>query len=296
MTREQALGLGLTRSVLDRLVAQQTWTPLEPGLYFTNGNRAPWLSLAWGGILIGGDRAMLCRTAAAHVWGIHPDPPGLIDVLVPEEVRITRRGRWQFIRTRHLPESSGALPRTPLPDTILDLCLEDPSHTANWISAALHSRRTSASAITKALAARQRYPQRRLVKALLQDHQDGVHSELERLFRKDVERAHGLPAGARQVRGLRYRTDVEYLGGLVIVELDGRLGHEGEDRFRDMGRDNYHVVNRRATLRYGWADVTEIPCLVARQIESVLHTHGWTGVLAPCPRCRRLHNAEDHAA
>lgn len=123
-----------------------------------------------------------------------------------------------------------------------------------------------------------------------------VHSELERIFRRDVERAHGLPTGARQVQGLRYRTDVEYLGGAVITELDGRLGHEGEGRFRDMDRDNHHAVHGRVTLRYGWADVTEGPCKVARQIAAVLYAHGWQGVLTPCPNCRLMHNAEDRAA
>ena len=59
LTREQALGLGLTRSVLHRLLTQEIWTPLASGLYHTNGTRASWQSLAWGGVLVGGDQAML---------------------------------------------------------------------------------------------------------------------------------------------------------------------------------------------------------------------------------------------
>ena len=63
-----------------------------------------------------------------------------------------------------------------------------------------------------------------------------------------------------------------------------------------MDRDNHHAVHGRVTLRYGWADVTEGPCKVARQIAAVLYAHGWQGVLTPCPNCRLMHNAEDRAA
>ena len=294
--RDAKSGEGLTRSVLHRLLTQEMWTPLASGLYHTNGTRASWQSLAWGGVLVGGDQAMLCRRAAGHLWAIHPDPPETIQILIPDEVRLQDRDCWQFIRTRNLPGPTGSPPRSPLPDTVLDLCLDDPARTSKWIAAALHTRRTTASAISKALATRQRHPNRKLVLAILQDHQEGVHSELERIFRRDVERAHGLPTGARQVQGLRHRTDVEYLGGAVITELDGRLGHEGEGRFRDMDRDNHHAVHGRVTLRYGWADVTEGPCKVARQIAAVLYAHGWQGVLTPCPNCRLMHNAEDRAA
>lgn len=122
-----------------------------------------------------------------------------------------------------------------------------------------------------------------------------MHSELERIFRRDVERAHGLPTGRRQIRDEYYCTDVEYLGTLII-ELDGRLGHEGLGRFRDMARDNHHLVHGRPTMRYGWPDVTEQPCEVARQIAAVLLRLGWAGPLLSCPRCRRMPDVVNHAA
>jgi hypothetical protein len=39
------------------------------------------------------------------------------------------------------------------------------------------------------------------------------------------------------------------------VELDGRIGHEAEGRFRDMERDNATTVDRLDGLRYGWGRV-----------------------------------------
>ena len=64
---------------------------------------------------------------------------------------------------------------------------------------------------------------------MLADLEDGQCSNLERIYVHRVERAHGLPAGARQVRSRvgeswTYR-DVEYLGALL-----GTVGWTGRPR------------------------------------------------------------------
>lgn len=64
VSREQCLGLGLTRSVINRLLGQNTWSALEPGLYYTLGGEAPWISWAWAAVLAGGDQGLLCRRSA----------------------------------------------------------------------------------------------------------------------------------------------------------------------------------------------------------------------------------------
>lgn len=42
----------------------------------------------------------------------------------------------------------------------------------------------------------------------------------------------------------------------LLIELDGRIGHTGDGRFRDMRRDNAAATDGLATLRYGWHDVS----------------------------------------
>lgn len=71
-----------------------------------------------------------------------------------------------------------------------------------------------------------------------------------------------------------------------VVELDGRTGHEGAGRFRDMSRDNRNTVRGRATLRYGWTDCRHHPCQTSRQVASTLVLLGWGGLANSCPRCR----------
>ena len=71
----------------------------------------------------------------------------------------------------------------------------------------------------------------------------------------------------------------------MLVELDGRRGHEGTGKFRDMRRDNAAVRQALVTLRYGFGDVAGQPCVVAAELADVLIQRGWTGLLTPCPAC-----------
>ncbi len=77
-----------------------------------------------------------------------------------------------------------------------------------------------------------------------------------------------------------------------MVELDGRVNHEGIGRFRDMHRDNYATVTGEMTLRYGHWDIHERACLVARQVGSVLSLRGWCGDLVICINCRQVSSTE----
>jgi hypothetical protein len=88
-----------------------------------------------------------------------------------------------------------------------------------------------------------------------------------------------------RLNGVPTRKDVRYDRYSTVVELDGRAGHEGSGRHRDMRRDNASTVDRKSTLRYGHADMEE-PCRAALEVGTVLTHHGWTGPLLACrPGC-----------
>ena len=59
VTREQALGHGVSRQVLERLVNSGTWLRISPGLFATVPVPPSWEALAWGGTLLGGPHARL---------------------------------------------------------------------------------------------------------------------------------------------------------------------------------------------------------------------------------------------
>lgn len=179
-------------------------------------------------------------------------------------------------------------PRTRVEDTVLDLCAGAPeSVVIDRITAAVQRRLTTCSALQAALDAR-RIANRRFVQAVVNDVASGVHSGLEHTYLHDVERAHGLADGSRQ-RARPNRNgflDVLYEEFSLVVELDGRVGHVGEGRWRDRRRDNVHTRAGLRTLRFGWHEVTHEPCAVALEVAEVLIGLGWPGYPGRCPRCR----------
>lgn len=139
---------------------------------------------------------------------------------------------------------------------------------------------------------------RPLVDALLLDVAEGAQSTLELQHLRRVERAHGLPSGQRQRRRAGARVvwiDVDYDEYDLRIELDGRLGHEGDGRFRDRQRDNRGVVEQTWTLRYGHAELFDDPCAVAAEQACVLYDRGWRGRPTPCgPGCVTPKLFDDH--
>ncbi|HHW83543.1 MAG TPA: hypothetical protein GX743_07025 [Actinomycetales bacterium] len=287
ITADQAYLAGITPAALRGILSRGEWHRVGRGVYRIGTPPAPWEANALAGTFLGGSGSMVMGEAAAFLWELTRDAPDSIEILIPESRKTPDSAPWKFVRSRRLPKPYGTPPRTPLADTVLDLCQQDPASITKWIDAALRRPGVSAKAILAAMDLRHRVPGREIIAGIISDHLEGVHTELERAYRANVERAHGLPEGTRQVRRGNRRHDLEYLERL-IVELDGRLGHAGFARFRDMHRDNENLVLGLLTLRYGWFDSTEKPCEVARQVATMLWRLGWTGTLRTCPRCRTM--------
>jgi len=111
---------------------------------------------------------------------------------------------------------------------------------------------------------------------------------MEMRYVRDVERSHGLPRGLRQYSTRRDGSalhDVGYRDQRVVVELDGRLGHEGPDaRVKDGIRDRREATTGWLTIRAFWRDVAGHPCDLAADTGAVLGTRGWRGQVHPCRR------------
>jgi hypothetical protein len=289
---EQAAATGLGRHSIARLIGDGHWQRLTGGLFFIGRQEPPWMALAWGGILLGGSSARLAGDAAGYFHSILPDPPVVIDVLTPHGRSRPGRDRWRFLQERDgvRARSVGHPPCTGAADTLLDLCDRRPAgDVIDLVITSVQAGQVDALLLRRRLSRRSRVKHRRLLEALLAEIVDGIESVLELDFARRVERPHGLPARTRQhVNNVAHRRDVRYDDYTTVVELDGRLAHEGRGRFRDMHRDNYAAVQGEVTLRYGFWDVYERPCVVARQIGAVLQLRGWVGQIITCPNCRQV--------
>ena len=296
VTLQQALGLGLSRQTLRRLLRDDHWRRLATGLFSTVPVPPSWETLAWGGTLLGGPHARLGPEASGHLYGLVRKPPRPIDVLVPADAPVRVAGPWRFVRERdgvRPARSPGSPPRLTAECAVLDLANQrSAGDVAGLMTAAVQQRLTSPERVQRLLETRARQRHRQLIMGMLAEVAAGVESYLEMLYLRTVERPHGLPRGERQDPSgdLPYERDVKYDRYGLIVELDGKLGHDGEGRFRDMNRDNRHALRDELTLRFGYYDVSGRPCPVAFQVYLALVKRGYS---QPFRRCRSCINVPD---
>lgn len=286
VTREQALQTGLTPNALRFRLTSGSWQYLYRAVYATTNGELPRAAQLWAAVLWTGEGAALSHMTAAELWGLVDSPRVPLHVIVPARRRLNPPRNVILHRSRRIDLCAHPAllpPRTRLEDTVLDLvemarCLDD---ALSWVARACGRRLTTPRRLMRTLEARSRMRWRTELLAGLDDVGLGAQSLLELRYLRNVERPHGLPKARRQRRADRYGRrqwdDLSYEEYDTTVELDGRLGHDGEGRWRDMRRDNAVVAEGRAPLRYGYADVTEHPCEVAAQVARILQSNGWTG-------------------
>lgn len=288
ITRAQALECGMTDRVVQRLVASGTWQRLDRGIYVLGTDAPTWDQWARGALLWAGSPSALGGEAAGFTYGLVRRPSS-IEVWVPCEAPYREaRPRWRlrYDGAGRLSRSWGQLSTTSVEDTILDLADgTDADGALAVVTRALAEGRTHEGRLRTAIQDRARLRHRQLLGDMVARRR-GYESALEYHVDVDVLRAHGLPSGRAQVVTNAGRVDRLLEEYSLVLEADGRAGHEGEGRFRDMRRDNANTLRGLRTLRLGWFDVRLRPCQTARMVAEVLRQQGWQGTLRPCPSCR----------
>ncbi len=120
--------------------------------------------------------------------------------------------------------------RTTRAATVLDVAGDGSTTDAlSVVARAVQKDLVAVAELRQELALRPGHRYGRVLRPALGDVEDGGESGAELLYIRDVERAHGLPTATRQSpsdRGRRRFHDHEYEEWGLIVEVDGRLGHE----------------------------------------------------------------------
>ncbi|MBP6995473.1 MAG: hypothetical protein KBB39_04940 [Phycicoccus sp.] len=271
------------------------WLKLAPGIYQTHTGATPWLARASAALLHAGEGAALSLRAAAHLHGFLTKAPPVLTVDVPADrrvrripgVRITRRRGPLNVMTRR------ALAVTSVPVTVLALAAE-PGTTAHeaiaWAADACRDTLCTPEQIADELQGRSRHPYRHALSLALGVITTGAQSVLEVRFAVDVVQGHGLPPLAMQVPAAGdagpIRRDFANDEFDVVVEVDGRIGHDGAGVQRDRVRDRRALREGKVTVRAGWIDVDAAPCALALDLAGAFRLRGWTGAVSPCgPNC-----------
>jgi hypothetical protein len=257
LTRWQCLEAGLSEGTLRWRIDSGRWVRRLPGVFLTKPGRADWgvsamSALLWAQGPEAAAGAAFSGRSAAHLWGLERNPPEVVELVVP------------YARTIAEPEGV-RIRRSMRWDGLVDT-----------------------AQLRQEIVARGGHRYSKLLLPALCDVEDGLQSGAELLYIRDVEGAHGLPRAARQAPsdvGRRRHHDNEYEAYGLIVEVDGRLGHElWSDRVRDGRRDRQLLSEKRVTTRVFFADVAVTPCQTATDIGAILTSRGWPGTLRRCPR------------
>ncbi|WP_433803266.1 hypothetical protein [Actinomycetospora sp. CA-084318] len=302
MSLKQVLDQQLTKDVVRANLAARRWLPLFHGTYALVTGEPTSEMWCWAALLFIRGPALLSHESAAAVLGLRGGRDGLpIHVTVP--YGSSARGCEGLVvhRSRafaHLGVEHQGFAVTSKVVTLIDLAVEALSakESMRVLVAGAAAARVDPLAITECLELRR---PRRYVKALLAAAKllvEGVGSVLEGDYATDVELAHGLPVGIRQVRRRvgdtnRYE-DVEYVMrlGVLTVRLDGWIFHANRrTALGDRARDNAAELEGRARLTFGFEEVHGAACQTARTVWTRLRQLGWEEDFVECARCAREH-------
>lgn len=299
VSRSQLVALGASRNDVRRLLSRGDLVTVHPRVYVNHSGRPTRRQREWAAVLACGPAA-LHRESALDAHGMTRDRPSqsshdqpihlLVDqhrrIAPPPGVAIERvADRTTWIQANRRP------PRAQFDYALLKAAGDRSEADAiALLSDAVHQGLTTAPRLTEVIARLPRLRRRAMLGEVLADVQAGTRSVLEQRYLRDVERAHGLPEGERQLRehtasGVVHR-DIRYAAQRTLVELDGAFGHrDAVDRWADLQRDLDAAVEDHLTLRPGWPQVLE-SCRLARAVSTVLRQRGWAGRPRACgERC-----------
>ncbi|MGV3562748.1 MAG: hypothetical protein ACO1ON_05640 [Nocardioides sp.] len=297
MSRGQALSLGVDAVFVERMLRRREWVRVHDGVYVDHTGPLSQRQREWAALLRY-PGSVLSAQAALSAAGLEGDGrPRRVDLAVQHGRRVARTPGIVVTQLRCF-ESAALLEASPPRLRVEHAALlvasaatrEDASVAV--LADVVREGVTTTGRLLGALAAHPRLPRRALLREVLADVAAGAQSPLERRYLRDVERAHGLPRGERQVREvvrvvegelLRWVVrDVRYRAQQALLELDGRIGHSAAlDRWADLQRDLDAAVHGDLTLRAGWQQVLD-RCRLASVVGRVLQARGWAGTPVPC--------------
>jgi hypothetical protein len=296
VSRSQALRAGLSTDMIKFRLRSGRWRPIHRGVYATFTGVPGRAAYLWAAVLSAGPGAVISYRTAAELQGLADKQADPIHVTVPHDRHVITAEGIRLHRSHQALEAVQTrdyLPCTAVEETVLDLTQAARSFddVCGWVTRAIARELTDETSLQAVMKKRSRLRWRADLHEVLAAAVTGDHSVLEFRYHRDVERSHGLPEPDRQVPftgkdGRRGRRDRVYREYGVVVELDGRLAHPEENRWKDKARDNAAALDKQQSLRYDWTAVTQRPCATAAEVAGVLRNHGWPGQPRPCsPNC-----------
>ncbi len=291
ISRRQLVAVGAEQYDIERMLRRRDLTRVHLGVYVDHTGELSWVQRAWVALHHYWPAALSHQSALPT-----PDETAAIQVAVDVTRRVAPVAGVLVHRKRHFDTQVNWLkspPRIRIEHAALDAAASAVNELAavHVLAAACQSRETTGRKLGVALAARRRLPRAALLRCIVRDLELGACSVLEQRYLDKVERAHHLPVGERQVRGVTAgRTawrDLVYAEFKTIVELDGKAFHDtARQRDSDFERDLEAAVEGGwLTVRLTYGQVLRTGCRTAERVGTLLQHRGWAGSLSKCADC-----------
>lgn len=289
VSRAQLTESGWTKSDIKSAVRHNELRRVHPRVYVNHTGPLTFEQRSWAAILYAGRSAICGPTLAAPGTQRESDP---IHVAIDQKRRVDPQPGIVLHRMVDLADHMfpDVLPRLRLEDNLLLMAGEanDEIDVIGVLGRGIGRRGVSVGEVRMALNRFPRLRRRAWIADVLSDLATGADSVLEHGYLTKVERAHGLPLGTRQALrrtsgGNQYR-DVDYEAYGLVVELDGRIGHDSwDDQGKDADRDlDDLALANRMTARLRWRQIYGTPCRTATRIARILAKAGWKKRPTPC--------------
>ena len=234
VSREDALGCGMTDRMIHQRLASGRWQRVAPGLYRLAGVPVTWKQRALAACLISGPGAVVSHRSAAVLWGVSGFRPGPLDITVPPG-RSSRNALARVHRSRTDGVLRDRVPVTRPARTVMDLAgVVGGAALEEAVDDVLCRRLCRLDQLTVPAGRRGSCTLRAVLDAWNGDALPAGVAEM-RVVRGLL--AAGLPDPVRQYeivdRG-RFvaRVDLAYPDHRLAVELDGFRWHAGRGPFR----------------------------------------------------------------
>lgn len=276
ISRRQLLDAGVSASQIGRMVRSGGLIRQLPGVYLVRGAPLGPEAILWRAVL--GCDGVLGFATACHLWGMLPEPPSQIHVIVsshahrvaPLGVKIHRRD----LSARSVSRCGG-LPVTTRINSLLDhLTTLQFGDAATLADRALQRRWLTPADMSRRLGEFSGRPGVAILRRIAAQLGDGAAAESERTLHRLLRRAdvNGWVSNYRlTVAGRSYFVDVAFPAARLAVEIDGLAYHSDAERFQgDRHRQNDLVGAGWTVLRFTWWDLETRPHYVVSRIRSLL--------------------------
>ena len=273
ITRQQLLGLGLSRGAIDGRLESGEYVRVHRGVYGIAPRRDGPVSRAAAAVLACGDGAVLSHVSAASLWGFVPRwavPPEVI-ARGPRERPGILTHRCPSLKRRDITRQLG-VPVTSPPRTILDIA---PRLTVKQRTRLVNDARRDGflhpDSFTDILARNPYHPGARLLRPVRsRPPTNPTRSPFEDDFLAFIQK-YRLPTPQINVTVGGREVDAYFPGHHLIVELDGWDYHKDRDAFEDdRERDAENLRHRLNTLRITKQRMTQTPDREAERLQEIL--------------------------